>query len=842
MKRPLAAVVSFYALGILLAKLFQPPLTALWVASFLVLAAALVFGRWRPGLLCLLLALAGATNLMVHTAVLSPNDLRALLGGEAAIVSVRGTLAETPHLKIMERDAAPVEHSLARVRVRAIRRNETWQPADGDILVSTPSALPEIFFAGQAVEISGVMAPPPPPLADGLFDFRQYLATRGIYFELKTASSNDWTLREPIRSRPPLTDRFLSWARRTLAFGLPAEDELLRLLWAMTLGWRTAFTSDIREPFLRAGTMHLFAIDGLRIALLSGMIVTVLRVLRLSRAWCGAVAVPLIWFYTAATGWESSAIRASVMMTIVLGGWALKRPGDTVNSLAAAAFLILLLWDPRQLFEAGFQLSFFVVLIIALLLPPLNEFFDRLLRRDPLLPEELVSPWRRGARQVLRVFLRYCGLSLTAWLGSIPLAAMYFHLFSPVSTPANIIAVPLGTLALMANLGALVCGAWLPWATALFNHAAWFFMVAMQWVSVQAAALPGAFFYVPAPSWILAGIYYAALAVAGSGVLKTPWRKTMFAALPALVGAVLFFRWELSRDRTEVFILPLRGGHAVFVDAAGRDNDWLVDCGDEDAVNFILKDFLRAQGVNRIPHLILTEGRVRNGGGAGLLDENFHVGELWTSAVPFRSGACNRIVAAFEQSSRHRVFHRGDQIGAWKILWPENGRFPRAGDAAAVLLGNFSGTKILLLSDLSRASQSALLAWSNELRADIVVAGLPDAGEPLGDALIEAVRPKAIVIADSEFPATRRASRQLQERLAQTKIPVIYTRDSGAVKITADKAGWKLRAMDGRLLEGRAENLAAPPGPPTVFALPEPRHAAPGESEIFLLPPPRFAV
>ncbi len=48
------------------------------------------------------------------------------------------------------------------------------------------------------------------------------------------------------------------------------------------------------------------------------MLVMLLRTIRLSRAWCGAVAVPLIWFYTAATGWESSAIRASVMMTIVL--------------------------------------------------------------------------------------------------------------------------------------------------------------------------------------------------------------------------------------------------------------------------------------------------------------------------------------------------------------------------------------------------------------------------------------------------------------------------------------------------------------------------------------------
>ncbi len=365
MKRPLVAVVSCYAAGLLLAEIFQPPLAALFAASFFVLILALILAKYRPILICILLALAGWTNLIVHTAAISPNDLRTLVGNDDEIVSVCGTLVETPKLKISERDGEQTEHSLARVSVNELRRNGNWRSALGEVIVTTPSALPENFFAGQLVEISGVISKPPPPLAEGLFDDREYLQTRGIYYQLKTESTNDWQLREPILTSPPLTDRFLNWSKHTLALGLPVEDEPLRLLWAMTLGWRTAFTGDISDPFLRAGTMHLFAIDGLRIALISGILVALLRVLQVSRAWCGLVAIPAIWFYTAATGWESSAIRASVMMTIVLGGWALKRPGDLLNSLAAAAFIILL-WEPRQLFEASFQLSFCVMLVIGL--------------------------------------------------------------------------------------------------------------------------------------------------------------------------------------------------------------------------------------------------------------------------------------------------------------------------------------------------------------------------------------------------------------------------------------------------------------------------------------------
>jgi competence protein ComEC len=797
MNHPLAAVVFAYAAGLLLAQIFQPPLAVLFAAAFFVLVLALVLEKFRRFLIWPLLALVGWTNFIAHTAVISPDDLRAVLGQEPALVTVRGTLAETPRLKIVGHDESEKWRSVARVRVREIRRADDFQPATGEILAVLPDVPGPDYFAGQPVELAGVIAPPGPPLAPGLFDFQAYLATRGIYYQLKTESTNDWKILGPRLSAPPLTDRFLNWSRQTLALGSPGEDEPLRLLWAMTLGWHTAFTGDIGEPFLRAGTMHMFAIDGLRIALLSGMIVTLLRVLRLSRAWCGAVAIPVIWFYTAATGWESSAMRASVMMTVVLGGWALKRPGDLLNSLAAAAFIILLA-EPRQLFEASFQLSFFVMLIIALMLPAWNGFFDRVLKQDPLLPDDLVPGWKRIRFRVAREFARFCGLSFAAWMGSIPLAAKYFHLFSPVSTLANVFAVPLGTFALMANLGALICGHWLPWFTELFNYAAWFFMVAMTWVSVEAAKIPGAYFYVPEPSLATIAIYYIVLVAAFSGWFSTRRRIVSGMAVLFCIAGIYGWQWQASRGETDLTVLPLNGGHAVFVDAAGRKNDWLINCGSENAVNFTLKNYLRAQGVNSLPRLVLTEGDARNCGGAKLLDELFGIGELWTSNVKFRSPAYREAVSTFEHGGRLQGLSYGDRVGCWQVTFPiSTNHVTKADDSPLVLRGNFSGAKILLLADLSRDGQSALLSGTNDLRADIVIAGLPDEGEPLCDALIDAIRPKVIVIADSDLPATRRASRALHERLDQKEIPVIYTRTAGAVKIVTDKSGWKLQTMDG---------------------------------------------
>jgi competence protein ComEC len=271
-----------------------------------------------------------------------------------------------------------------------------------------------------------------------------------------------------------------------------------------------------------------------------------------------------------------------------------------------------------------------------------------------------------------------------------------------------------------------------------------------------------------------------------------------------VIAGLFFFRWEQSRGETDLTVLPLNGGHAVWVDAAGEKNDWLVNCGDENSVEFTLKQFLRAQGVNHIQRLVLTHGDVRDCGGAATLNELFGVGELWTSSTKFRSAAYRDAVSEFEKSSLHRIFNRGDTAGCWRVLHPDaTSDFPRADDSALVLLGIFHGTRILLLSDLGRAGQDALLARTNDLSADIVIAGLPKEGEPLCDALIDAIHPKVIVIADSEFPAAQRAGRALKDRLEQKNIPVIYTRSSGAVEIVTDNRGWKLQTMDGQIIEGR---------------------------------------
>ncbi len=524
----------------------------------------------------------------------------------------------------------------------------------------------------------------------------------------------------------------------------------------------------------------------------------VLRTLQLPRFWCGVLVIPLIWFYTAATGWQPSAIRSTIMMSIVIGGWMLRRPGNLLNSLAAAA-LIILVWDPAQLFQASFQLSFFVVLSIALFMPPLEKVRDHWLQIDPMLPRELLPRWQRWSYPVARLLLSWLAVSLAAWFGSWPLTAYYFHLFSPVTLLANLIIVPLSSAALACNLGGLICGDWLPWGTELFNHSAWFWMTCMVKVSEWLTHLPHAFFYVRSPDTADFVIYYTTLMAVTSGlVFRQGWRIVAVIWLIAISG---FYGWQTitARQTTTLTALPLNGGSAVFIHD-GKTGDLLIDCGSSNSVKFITQPFLQAQGVNRLPQLILTQGDIRDMGGVGLLNPTFPVEQILASAVKFRSAAYRKTINDTEAFSKiKRTLQPGDAVGKWQVLYPHStNNFSQADDNSLVLKGEIHGLKILLVSDLGLAGQRDLLGRQTDLAADIVIAGLPEKGEPLGDRLLEKIQPHLIVVMDSQLPATKRASRSLRERLAQQAIPVIYTRSAGAVTVVSRPGRWDLRTMDGQ--------------------------------------------
>jgi ComEC/Rec2-related protein len=834
-----------YVAGLLAGNRLEPPVPWLFAACGLAASAAFGFARLRPALLWLLVFLTGWTGIRLRTAILSPHDLRSLVATEAELVTLRGRLPDTPSWRLYQHHALRSTNTQAEVEVELLKQGDLWQPAFGRVAVSTGGPLGPGFFAGRTVEVTGVLRPPPSAAADGLFDYRNYLARRGIYFQLHADSTNDWRIADaPGESpAPPLADRFRAWGQRTLARGLPGPDEALRLNWAMVLGWTTALTSEVSAPFMRSGTMHIFAISGLHIALIAGILVSLLRVLQVPRGACGLGVIPAIWFYTAATGWQASAIRSTIMMSVIIVGWMLHRPVDVLNSLAAAAFIILV-WDPQQLFQASFQLSFCAVLSIALLLPPIERWRQRLFRHDPLLPDELRPRWRRWLDPPIHFLTTSLATSLAAWLGSVPIVACYFHLFTPVSLLANLIVIPLSSLALMSGLGSLLCGDWLPALTELFNYSGWFWMKCMVAVSEGCAALPGAYCYVSAPGWVGFPVYYALVFALLTGWAFQAGRLKWVCAGAAAVALTWTFHAWAHRTDVTITVLPLRGGDAIYVDAPGSADDLLIDCGDESAAQRVVVPFLRARGLNRLATLVLTHGDLRHVAGAPTVVGEFKVRRLVTSEVRFRSKAYRNAIESVTgvasspdgrvprvlipkpaignpQSTveggrpiqRHPA-SRGTRLGSWRALHPDpSDRFALADDHALVLLGEFHGTRILLCSDLGRLGQCVLAEREKDLRADVVIAGMPNSGEPLSDALLDAVQPQAIILSTGESPASERPTLALRGRLNRRHVSVFLTGDDGAVRVMIRPEGWEIRTRSGKALPPCFRYLDTPEKP-----------------------------
>jgi competence protein ComEC len=805
MKRPLLMVGLVYAVGILLGDLIAVSPNVLLGIALGLAAAALAWSPARAVLLWPLILITGWTNLTLNTVILSPHDLRNILGPEPELVTVRGILRDTPSLRFYEQDEKETWRTVAQLEVSAVRPNrQSWRTAEGKLAITAPGMLTN-FFAGQTVEINGIARLPKAAAAEGTFDYRAYLRELGIYYQLRTASEQDWRILSSPSTRP-LADRFRAWASKALALGLPYEDESLRLEWALTLGWKTALTEEVSEPFVQAATYHIFAVDGLRMAIIFGIFLGLLRALGLPRAICGLVLLPVIWFYTALTGWPASAIRATVMLSVVIIGWSLKRPSDLINSLFVAA-LIILVWQPQQLFQAGFQLSFLVVLCIILTMPLLERFSEQLMAPDPLLPESLRPRWQKVLRTPLRHIRGLLLTSLAAWLGALPLVAYYFNIVTPVSTPANILAVPLCGLVLTSNLASLLLAGWWPGAAELFNYAGWFLMECIRVSSQWFANWPAAYYYVSAPRLFTTCFYYAVLLAVVTGFLFKPaLRGWKIAGICLGVGIWCLQFWK-ARSAVHLCILALNGGSATYVNAPGVKNDLLIDCGATNAAKMITKPFLRAQGVNHLPALLLTHGDLRHVGAAQMVAGLFSVNHILASPVRSHSPVYRHSLEGFERiPGRVRIISRDEVIGPWKVLHPgADDHFAQADDNAVVLASTFYGTRILLLSDLGRPGQKALLERMPDLRADIVVTGIPSAGEPLSDPLLDAINPRLIIVSDSEFPTAARASSKVRDRVARRKIPVIYLRTDGSTTIELRKSGWEVRTMSGMKIVGRSE-------------------------------------
>jgi competence protein ComEC len=331
--------------------------------------------------------------------------------------------------------------------------------------------------------------------------FEDYLENLGI--RQKITRGKIMAEKSPPTAFHGFTNRLKSRFGEILGRGLERHPGILSLYRAMLLGEKAAISSEQQMAFMRSGTFHIFSISGLHISVIALALHSLLRLLQVPRRANVFLSLLLLACYLEITGVNSPAVRAFIMIAFLLTSRLFRLPGNPLAALAAAALVTLLL-DPLQLFGAGFQMSYTVVTALVVMGVPLTEKI--LLRWHPfsMLPRPNWD-WRHQAiNSSGRWLLGSCSAGWVAFLASTPAGISYFQLFSPGSLIANLIIVPLSSLAIVSGVLSLIVGLLgVSSLSVLFNSSAAITLIGMDWLVQHGTHLPGVSFGAQfASSWL----------------------------------------------------------------------------------------------------------------------------------------------------------------------------------------------------------------------------------------------------------------------------------------------------------------------------------------------------
>lgn len=323
-------------------------------------------------------------------------------------------------------------------------------------------------------------------------DFDRHLGNLGIGLRLMRGQMGA-ELRAPHPFR-----RFCAKAQdrmaAVLAHGLDRHPALVSLYQAMVLGEKAVLSQVQENAFMRSGVFHIFSISGLHVGVIAAAILAVLGVLRVPRRVGSVAGLTALWLYVQVTGASTPAERAFLMIAFYLGARMFRLPGSPLGALAGAALTTLLL-DPRQLFTAGFQMSYTVVLALVVIGGPLADAWREAWKPWRYLPEADWGKGRRFTRWLGRQVIVTAAITWAACVASTPGSIANFGLFSPGALLGNLLVVPLASLAIIAGFVSLLFGliGLLP-VCALVNHAAGVLIFWMDAVVQRGTELPGVYF------------------------------------------------------------------------------------------------------------------------------------------------------------------------------------------------------------------------------------------------------------------------------------------------------------------------------------------------------------
>jgi competence protein ComEC len=437
---PFARYVAALIVGILLYR-FAPdssgwPLAGLGLIGLLGLVIGLVVDRNRErkpvrvgaGLgALLLLASVGWAVAWLRTPANRPDNLihltQPLDGYEGVVASLPEERAKTYR----------VELELRRGRVGG-----RWQALSGRVIVYLDKTDTSFPVYGEVWLVAGQPRVIDPPLNPGEFDYKQFLAYKGIYHQqyLKPV------MRQIQGYDPPshLTAVAYTVNRRaaetfTRRLGSKPEYAVVN---AMILGVRDDLDPALYQAYSAAGAIHILSVSGLHVGVVFTVLAGLLKSLkrtRRGRISYAVIQLSLLWFYALMTGLSAPVLRSAGMFSLLIIGDTAERSQHGLNTLAASAFFILC-FDPFALFAPGFQLSYLAVGGIIAWQPFLSQLFT------------FRYWWANRLWEIT-------SLALIAQLVTFPLGVYYFHQFPTYFLLANPVVMGLSTVLIQLAMATL---------------------------------------------------------------------------------------------------------------------------------------------------------------------------------------------------------------------------------------------------------------------------------------------------------------------------------------------------------------------------------------------------
>jgi competence protein ComEC len=676
-------------------------------------------------------------------------------------ISLSGTVCRDPDIR--------EKKTFLTIDAESILLDEKFIKISGRVLIKIKSSTNR-FNYGDYVRVAGYLSTPYSNRNPGAFDYRRYLAQSNIYGVLSIRSSNDIKILFQEKENPFLSCIVYPAKHFILnVFGSTLRGAHQALLSGFVLGERRDIPDEIYKMFTDTGTLHLLAISGSNVGLVVLFFFGFFRLLRFSRRLCILLTLPVIVIFSYVTNNQPSVVRASIMAIIFLLAFFWEREKDLINIIAFAALLILF-FSPLSLFDVGFQLSFGVTLGLILFVVYPDSLFNK-----------IALKFKRFFRNwiIFPIFV-----SLAAQISSYPILAYHFNQISLYAFVANLLVVPLVSLAVITGSLTVIAGLISIKLAQVLSAFNWVVLSLTLKVVEFFSHLPYATVDLPSPSILLLFFYYLFFLV-----VLINWDKKVkrigFLSLIFLSIFVLGKEIIPQRDKLEITFLDVGKGQSILIDLPS-ENKILIDTGSKyrssDAGERVVVPYLIRKNIKVIDHLILTSSRSQfNGGLQSVLQE-----------VRIKEGiileSSERLTKLLEgNKTTYQVIEEDvDLHQNVKIL----AYLPDKKMKGCLLILEYRDFRALFLTSEIDGNMLNLLTRKDFHLVSTTVECMREKGFK---EMVDFVQPRLIILSNYEHPWD-----ELDPEKKKFRIPFYWTKDKGAIRVKVREDDFKLNWMLGK--------------------------------------------